>query len=239
MASDSTKAAATKSILTPSITLKGHGGWIRSISHLPDGQRIIGGSRDATARQWDLKAGKDIEEAWDVLNPETNIMDAPTMHNSLATMPLRKTEVDHLKDILCLPDGKRIIVHSWDGSFRVRDLETGTQVGGKWEDEDWGVKTMHMVSSPDGKKVASGSDSGGVKLWSVDTGKVIKTWTGHTKRVNSLRWSPDGERVVSGSKDKTFRVWDVESGKTIIGPINTGDNRDDLHQENLGGLNVT
>jgi WD40 repeat protein len=62
-----------------------------------------------------------------------------------------------------------------------------------------------------------------VKLWSIDTGKVIKTWTGHTNRVECVRWSPDGERVVSGSKDGTFRVWDVESGKTIIGQINTGD----------------
>ncbi|KIK34395.1 hypothetical protein CY34DRAFT_812949 [Suillus luteus UH-Slu-Lm8-n1] len=148
-------------------------------------------------------------------------MDAPTMHNSLATVPLRKTKVDYLKDILCLPDGKRIIVHSFDGSFRVMDLETGTQVG-EWEDKDFRVKTMAL--SPDGKKVASGSRNGAVKLWSVDTGKVIKTWTGHTKWVNSASWSPDGEQVVSGSDDGRFRVWDVESGKTILGPINTGDN---------------
>jgi WD40 repeat protein len=146
-------------------------------------------------------------------------MDAPMMQNSLATMLLRKTTVDGLMDILCLPDKKRIIVHSYDGSFRVMDLETGTQVGEEWEDKDDRVWTM--VSSPDGKKVASGSFGGAVKLWSVDTGKVIKTWTGHTDEVRSVRWSPDGGRVVSGSSDETFRVWDVESGKIILGPINT------------------
>ncbi|KAG2055103.1 hypothetical protein BDR06DRAFT_954655 [Suillus hirtellus] len=57
------KAAATTSILTPSITLKGHGGWIRSISYFPDGQRMISGSDDKTARQWDLKASQEIEKA--------------------------------------------------------------------------------------------------------------------------------------------------------------------------------
>jgi WD40 repeat protein len=150
-------------------------------------------------------------------------MDAPTVNNSLTTMPIRKTKVNNLtvKDILCLPDGKRIIVNSYDGSIRVRDLETGTQVGKEWENKDWRV--VKIALSPDGKKFASGSRLGAVKLWSVDTGEVIKTWTGHTMEVTSLSWSPDGGRVVSGSWDKTFRVWDVDSGRTILGPITTGD----------------
>ncbi|KAG2750121.1 WD40 repeat-like protein, partial [Suillus brevipes Sb2] len=149
-------------------------------------------------------------------------MDAPTMHKSLATMPLRKTKVDDPQIILCLQDGKRIIVYSWGGSFRVWDLETDTQVGEEWEDEFFGVETI--VLSPDSKKVASsGGSDGAVKLWSIDTGKVIRTWTGHTKQVTSVCWSPDGGRVVSGSDDRTFRVWDVESGKNILGPIDTGE----------------
>jgi WD40 repeat protein len=64
MASTS-KAAATKSILTPSMTLKGHGEVIRSISYVADGQQMISGSDDKTARQWDLKAGREIEGARD------------------------------------------------------------------------------------------------------------------------------------------------------------------------------
>jgi WD40 repeat protein len=63
MASASTKAEATKLILKPSITLKGHRRGIESISNFPDGQRMISGSWDKTARQWDLETGKEIEEA--------------------------------------------------------------------------------------------------------------------------------------------------------------------------------
>jgi WD40 repeat protein len=152
------------------------------------------------------------------VNPKTNIMDAPMMQNSLATMTLRKTKVDGLMDMLCLLDGKWIIVCSWDGSFNVRDLETGTQIGEEWEDKDDGMGSMALL--PDGKKVARGNGDGAVTLWSIDKGKVIKTWTGHTKWVNSVSWSlADGGRVVSGSNNGTFRVWDVDSGKTILGPI--------------------
>jgi WD40 repeat protein len=60
------KAATTNPILTPLMTLKGHGAWIGSISYFPDGQRMISGSVDKTARQWDLKEGKEIEEVRDV-----------------------------------------------------------------------------------------------------------------------------------------------------------------------------
>jgi WD40 repeat protein len=63
MASTVTKTAATKSILTPSITLKEHGKLIEFIFYIPDVQLMISRSQDRTTQQWDLKVGKEIEEA--------------------------------------------------------------------------------------------------------------------------------------------------------------------------------
>jgi WD40 repeat protein len=78
-----------------------------------------------------------------------------------------------------------------------------------------------MVLSLDGKKVASGSDDGAVRLWDVDTGKVIAKLAGHDK-ISSVCWNRDGGRVVSGTLgDGTARVWGVESGKTVLA-IETG-----------------
>jgi WD40 repeat protein len=63
-------------------------------------------------------------------------------------------------------------------------------------------------------------------LWNIDTGKVIKEWTGHTGIVGSVCWSPDGRRVVSaaddGPDDQTCRVWNVEDGKTMLELGGTG-----------------
>jgi WD40 repeat protein len=71
--------------------------------------------------------------------------------------------------------------------------------------------------SPDGKKVVSGSLDGAVRLWNIDTGKVIAKWTGHMGAVHSVCWNQDAGRVVSRSHtDGTARVWDVESGKTVL-----------------------
>ncbi|KAG1844637.1 WD40-repeat-containing domain protein [Suillus subalutaceus] len=63
--------------------------------------------------------------------------------------------------------------------------------------------------SPNGKTVVSGSIDGKVRLWNVETGKIVARWIGHTEG--------------SGSWDRTARVWNVKSGETIL-EIKTGHN---------------
>ncbi|KAG2051117.1 WD40 repeat-like protein [Suillus hirtellus] len=141
---------------------------------------------------------------------------ASAKHKNSATMPYRKIKITNdIRDSLHLPGGQRIITHSWDGSFRIWDMETGTQV------KEWEENFSSIALSPDGKTLASGSWDGAVKLWSIDTGKVIKTLTEHTEK-DIVCWSPDGGRVVGRSLDGTFRVWDVKSEETIVGPVKAG-----------------
>jgi WD40 repeat protein len=100
----------------------------------------------------------------------------------------------------------------------VWNVKNGKQIGDDWRDGDSAV-VWSIALSPDGKKVVSGSEDGAVRLWDIDTCKLIKTWTGHTKRVMSVCWSRDSRRVLSGSDDGTARQWDVQSGETIPEPI--------------------
>jgi len=129
-----------------------------------------------------------------------------------------------IRGIAHLPDGRRIITCSSDGSLRLWEIESGAQIGDDWVDgRKEGVWSIAL--SPNSKTVASGSNDGKVRLWDVETKKVAARWTGHTNAARSLCWTVDGERVVSGSHDGTIRVWDVESGDTVLGPIKTGHER--------------
>lgn len=60
-------------------------------------------------------------------------------------------------------------------------MPKSTQVGEEWEDKDESVKEL----SPDGKTAASRSSDGAVRLWNIDTGKVIEQWTEHTESARS------------------------------------------------------
>jgi len=126
-----------------------------------------------------------------------------------------------------LHDGRRIITCSLDGSLRLWERESGAQIGNDWRDDGDEEGVCIIALSPNGETVASGGRHGMVKLWDIETRKVIAKWTGHTKGVRAVCWSRDGGRVVTGSADGTARMWDVESGETVLGPIKAGNQQID------------
>lgn len=123
----------------------------------------------------------------------------------------------NVNDIVHIPGGQRVITGSNDGSIRVWDLESGAEIGDRWQVEGYPISVKSIALSPNGIALASGYENGTVTLWDIGTGKVIVKWNGHTDKVRSMCWSPDGERVVSGSDDGTARVWNGQSGEPVVG----------------------
>jgi len=83
---------------------------------------------------------------------------------------------------------------------------------------DW---VSSVAFSPDGCRVASGSNDKTIKLWDAETGRLVCTLSGHTDGVYSVAFSPDGRRIASGSRDETIRLWDAKTGRlvgTLSGP---------------------
>jgi WD40 repeat protein len=66
-----------------------------------------------------------------------------------------------------------------------------------------------LAFSPNGARLASGSNDGTIKLWDPRTGEEVLTLRGHNSGVLSLAFSPDGHRLVSGSIDHTAKIWDA------------------------------
>jgi len=140
-----------------------------------------------------------------------------TINETAVVMPhlMIQSHTDWVHGIVHLHDGCHIITFSMDGPLRLCDLESGRQIGEDWQDVN-GVGIWSMTLSPNGRIVASGCGDGKVRLWNVETRKVIAKWEGHTHVVGALSWSADGNQVLSGSWDGTARVWDVKSGKTVL-----------------------
>jgi len=79
-----------------------------------------------------------------------------------------------------------------------------------------------VVSSPDGKMLASSSFDNTIILWDVNNPSdpsQLATLEGHTNFVTSVAFSPDGKTLASGSYDNTIILWDVETRQPIGQPF--------------------
>ena len=78
--------------------------------------------------------------------------------------------------------------------------------------------------SPDGTRIATGSDDG-VWVWDAVTGKdLLSLECG--REVGSVAWSPDGSRILTKSRRNEIRIWDVTSGEQasfFITPLPEGE----------------
>jgi WD40 repeat protein/serine/threonine protein kinase len=76
---------------------------------------------------------------------------------------------------------------------------------------------VHSVAfSPDGQRIATGSDDRTAKVWEAASGRELLTLTGHRAWICSVAFSPDSQRIVTGSEDQTAKVWDAASGRELL-----------------------
>lgn len=72
-----------------------------------------------------------------------------------------------------------------------------------------------VVFSPDGKRIASCGEDMTVRIWSTDSGEMLRTLVGHEGAVMGVDMSPDGKVIASCSEDKTVRLWDANTGEPM------------------------
>jgi WD40 repeat protein len=72
-----------------------------------------------------------------------------------------------------------------------------------------------VAVTPDGKRAVSASADKTLKVWDLETGRVLRTLQGHSDSVPGVAVTPDGQRAVSASHDKTLKVWNLDTGLLI------------------------
>ena len=72
-----------------------------------------------------------------------------------------------------------------------------------------------LAISPDDYTLASASDDKIIKLWDLNTQKVLATLSGHSQAVKSVAFSPDGKILATAGDDKTIKLWQVETLQEI------------------------
>jgi len=136
------------------------------------------------------------------------------------SLELVQTLVGHDCAVLCVtvsPSGSHFASGGYDGKVMIWSaLGEGCEWASLQVLEDHTHYMSAVCFSPDGKQLATGSDTS-INLYSFNEGNAILAHTleGHTSEVKSLSFSPDCKLLCSGSWDGSIKFWNITNGNLV------------------------
>jgi WD40 repeat protein len=206
-------------------TLEGHDFTVIDVAFHPDGKHLATASGDTTIKIWNLTTGKEIRTLAGhthhvervAYNPDGTSLASSSEDGTVriwdpSTGNARTTFRGHRVRVISLafrPDGRRIASGSGDGIVLIWNPADG--------EIEWSLpeRAASISYSADGKYLATACGKS-VKLWESSSGKLLRTFDGHTENVESVAFSPDGKHIASTSWDKLVKIWGVSAGRELV-----------------------
>jgi eukaryotic-like serine/threonine-protein kinase len=226
----------------PHRTLQGHTAIVHSLAFHPDGQWLATASADQTVRLWDTWSGQLLQtlkpnagqisavrfsrdgkylaiSGIDLILYEVTVK--PARQVALMDLPTSANPYTQVQTGALHPAAPTFAAA--EGSQLVLlNLDTGREVR-RWTHSEWGAKGKFLRSamtySPRGDVLAASAawaidGNGGIGLWDVARGKLLKTLDAHKDRVYSMAFDHDGKRLVSAGAAEAV-LWDTASGAVV------------------------
>lgn len=214
-------------------SLNGHTGPVMSAAFSPDGRRVATGCMDGVARMWDVvtdavapvvqrDAKRRVPGAY---SPDgmrllmrsrgeqrqsrtVAVCDAAT-GTELVSL---KGHTDPMFSGAFSPDGRRVAMHSTNGTVRIWDAMSGAEL------LTFKAHTKFVIwlaYSPDGRRLlTTGLEDDTARVWDCTTGKELLALKGHDGDVCGA-FSPDGRRLATTGGGGIARMWDSETGQEV------------------------
>lgn len=197
--------------------------YARFVVFSPDGERLAS-AFGLSAFIWNTLTGK-IEHRLESDNPITIGAFSPDSL-ILATGGVRSVCLWNINTGRC----ERIMTDFTDIVGRLMFSPDGELIAALSDEEVflWSITTdgpcrkladdgLVMVFSPDGTKLATGAESGEVRVWDVKTGKSIHKFQGPELWAFDLAFSPRGDEIAAGSLRAQSVICDIRTGQVRSG----------------------
>ncbi len=203
--------------------LHGHSDTVTSVSWSPDGTQLVSGSRDGTARLWQVANENNtltynghhaavLSVAW---SPGGRYLASGGEDKTVQVWDAQGNIQRNFRNlgavissIIWNAAGDRLFVGTLGNGGH--ELFIGTNTGTR---NAFRTIIHALAISPDGQFLAAAFDNGSVAISGLqDAPHKVKTFHVHTAAVLALAWSPDSTMLASGSADATAQVFDATTG---------------------------
>ena len=171
--------------------LTGHSDAVWPVAFSPDGQRIVTGSHDETAKVWDAVSGRE-----------------------LLTL---KGHNNWVCGVAFSPDGERIVTGSDDNTAKVWDAASGRELL-TLKGHSSGVTTVAF--SPDGQRIVTGSRDHTARVWEAARPEQVAAWQEEERSAAQYLATLQRERTAEQERQRIARANDSIKQWLILAPIN-------------------
>ncbi|MDL4813708.1 protein kinase domain-containing protein [Actinomadura opuntiae] len=210
------------------MSIRAHEGRVRSVDVAPDGTLVASAGEDGAVRAWHLPSGAAMYSYGPEGRQRTSFvavrLGAGPSRSGVLT--LARSGRLHVWDertmrprgtyelsgtwargpVELTADGRQAFVRD-GGEGLLIDLETGAV-----RRIAFGAPPSVLRLAGDGRTVAAARD-GDIGVWDLETGRRVRTLTGHAGPVGALDFSPDSRSLLSGGSDGAVRLWDLATGR--------------------------
>ncbi|CAL0306769.1 unnamed protein product [Lupinus luteus] len=217
--------------------LNAHEGGCAAILFEYNSSRLITGGQDRSVKVWDTNTGTlsstlrgCLGSVLDLIitNDNRSVIAASSSNNlyvwDLSSGRVRHTLTGHT-DKVCAVDvskvsSRHVVSASYDRTIKVWDLVKGYCTNTIISHSNCNALSFSM----DGETIFSGHVDGNLRLWDIQTGKLLSEVAAHSLAVTSISLSRNGNVVLTSGRDNLHNLFDVHSLE-VCGTLRAAGNR--------------
>lgn len=173
------------------------------------GRRVISIGRDDRVGLWDAETGARL--AW-MPAPTERAHSPPGMMSGLGAVLAVHTEQFHLRPVVDAAGTRALLRGDKPNVAELRTLADGTLLTRL---EGHRAPLIAARFAPGGRRIATTSADGIVRLWDAASGRMLHELRGHTDGVLDAAFDRTGARLVTVGYDRSARVWTVATGRAV------------------------
>jgi|GEM_PF-6306032 len=212
--------------------LVGHDATVQAIAFNPQGKQLVSVSLNAICKLWDLDSRKEIfsihgdrmggsyksvafsRDGKIIATGAGGVIQLVDAQSGAILNVINKGLQSDVRNIAFSPRGRIFASAGSNFQISIFDIDSAMRLAALDEGIKDGFAANAVAFSPNGAILAS-AGARVIKLWDVQSEKMILKWEAHPPQIESIAFSPDGTLLASAGWDRVVKLWDVKTGKLV------------------------